>query len=93
MKFINWCENLGIGGRVVTKLISGIKVPGTRIRIRRESKVSLFLCLSTCSFLCLSVDVCIQYLRLLLTTFKLLLCMEPVGAQFNIPVYLGKLVP
>ena len=89
MKFINWCENLGIGGRVVTKLISGIKVPGTRIRIRRESKVSLSF---YGSFVCLSVWMYVYNICKLLTAFKLPLCMEPVGAQFNIPVYLGKLV-
>ena len=37
---------LGIDGQVVMKPTSGIKVPGIRTRIRRESKVSVSLCLS-----------------------------------------------
>lgn len=34
-------ENLGIDGRVAMKLTFGIKAPGIKIKIRRESKVSL----------------------------------------------------
>ena len=52
--WVNW---LGIGGLVVMKRIFGIRVRGTKIRIRRESKVRFGFVLFCSSF---RVSTCVR---------------------------------
>lgn len=61
--FCELINDLGIDGLVVMKHIFGIKLHGTKIRIRKESKV---LTLSLSAFLALSLSRSYVLLRLLI---------------------------
>lgn len=88
--WVNW---LGIGGLVVMKRIFGIRVRGTKIRIRRESKVRFGFVLFCSSF---RVSTCVRLKLLTCFVFFFPVVRELVGWLDNgswlvAPVYLGEL--